>query len=110
MDDGFGTTDMFYTDFDSIAGEAQGAIYDSGGGVFYDSGSEWELAGLMLTGSTGSGQPGSTAIFGNQTYMADLSVYSSQINATTAIPEPSVLVLALVAPVAAFFIRRTFIM
>ena len=33
---GFGSTDVYYSDFDDAGGsEAQGATYDSGGGVFY---------------------------------------------------------------------------
>ena len=94
VNDGFGITDMFYTDFEAVLGEAQGATYDSGGGVFIDNAGDVELAGLMLTVSTGTGQPGSTAVFGNLTLAADLALYADQITTTTAIPEPSVLVLA----------------
>ena len=108
IDDGFGITDMFYTDFDGVVGEAQGATYDSGGGVFLDNGGNWELAGIMLTTAQFTGQPGSTAVFGNLTYSADLSTYSSQIATTTAIPEPSVLAFGFIVP-AAFFIRRFFL-
>ena len=111
VDDGFGTTDMFYSDFDDIGGnEAQGATYDSGGGVFYDTGSEWELAGIMITAAGYSSQPDSTAVYGNRTYIADIENYADQINTTAAIPEPSVMVLAVLAPTAAFFIRRTFML
>ncbi len=108
IDDGYGTTDMFYSDFDNANGEAQGATYDSGGGVFVDTGSEWELAGLMLTVAGYNGQPSSTSVYGNRTYMANLSTYSEQISDTVAIPEPSVLALGLFFPVAIFYIRRTF--
>ena len=108
VDDGFGITDMFYTDFDNVGDQAQGATYDSGGGVFIDNGGSWELAGIMLTTSGFSGQPSSTAVFGNRTYSADLSTYSSQIAATTAIPEPSVLALGFIVPVA-FYVRRVFL-
>ena len=52
LNDGFGVTDMFYTDFDNVAGEAQGAIYDSGGGVFTGNSGSYELAGIMLTVGT----------------------------------------------------------
>ena len=94
VDDGFGITDMFYSDFDDIGGsEAQGATYDSGGGVFYNNGGEWELAGLMLSTSGYSGQPGGTAVYGNRTYMADMQHYADQINTTAAIPEPSTAIL-----------------
>lgn len=109
VDDGFGITEMFYTDFDGIVGEAQGATFDSGGGVFVDTGSEWELAGLMLTVAGFTGQPAETSVFGNLTYMADLSTYADQINSVTAIPEPSVLVLGLAGSGAVFCIRRFFL-
>ncbi len=109
VDDGFGVTDMFYTDFDAVVGEAQGATYDSGGGVFVDGGSEWELAGVMIAVTGGTGQPANTSVFGNRTYMADLSTYSGQITDIAAIPEPSVLVLGSIASIAGFCIRRVFL-
>jgi hypothetical protein len=102
INDGFGVTDMFYTDFDDIGGsEAQGATYDSGGGVFYNTGSEWELAGITLTTAGYSGQPTGTAVYGNRTYMADMRYYADQINTTSAIPEPATALL--LAGVAALF-------
>ncbi len=110
VDDGFGITDMFYTDFDGVVGEAQGATYDSGGGVFVQNGGTWELAGIMLTTGTFSGQPGGTAVFGNLTYIANLGTYADQINGIVAIPEPSALILGLLFPAAAWFIRRTFLL
>jgi hypothetical protein len=100
-------TDMFYTDFDAVVGEAQGATYDSGGGVFVNNDGEWELAGIMLATANYSGQPSSTSVFGDLTYAADLSVYTSQINTIAAIPEPSVLALVFVVPTG-YFIRRIF--
>jgi len=109
VDDGYGTTDMFYTDFDNAPGEAQGATYDSGGGVFVDAGSEWELAGIMLTTTGFGGQPAGTSVYGNRTYAADLSTYSGQIADIVAIPEPPALALGLLFPVAAFYVRRTFL-
>ncbi len=108
VNDGFGITDMFYTDFDGIVGEAQGATYDSGGGVFVDVDGDWELGGLLLTVAGSGGQPAETAVFGNRTYVADLSLYADQITATAAIPEPSVLMLGSVFAVAGFCIRRIF--
>ena len=107
-DDGYGETDMFYSDFDAGTSDAQGATYDSGGGVFYDTGSEWELAGIMLVTTQESGQPASTSVYGNRTYMANISTYSGQIADTVAIPEPSALMLGLLVPASAFFVRRTF--
>lgn len=98
VDSGFGTTVSFSTSFDSSGGvnEAQGATYDSGGGVFIKNGLNWELAGIMITISTyGDGpgpqpdQPASTAVYGNLTYVADLTKYHAQITSTMAIPEPT---------------------
>ena len=110
VDDGYGITDMFVTDFSDIGGnEAHGARYDSGGGVFYDAGSEWELAGIMLAAPGFAGQPANTAVYGNKTYIADMQYYADQINTTTAIPEPSVLILGVVFSGTIFFIRRVFL-
>ena len=109
VNDGFGITDMFYTDFDAVDGEAQGATYDSGGGVFTENAGDWELAGLMLTVIPASDQPGSTAVFGNLTLAADLSLYADQITTTAAIPEPSVLVLGSMVAIGGFCIRRIFL-
>lgn len=67
--------------------EAHASAGDSGGAVFFKNGSRWELAGIMLAVDAYSGQPGNTAVFGNQTYSADLSFYRSQI--VQVVPEPS---------------------
>ena len=86
LDDGFGITDLFHTDFDDAGGdEAQGATFDSGGGVFYNNGGDWELAGIMITTAGYGGQPGSTAVYGNRTYMADMQYYATQISITAQI-------------------------
>lgn len=86
LNTGFGETDMFYTDFDDAGGnEAQGATYDSGGGVFYNNGGDWELAGIILTTASFNLQPGSTAVYGNLTYMADMQYYAAQISSTAQI-------------------------
>jgi hypothetical protein len=80
--------------FTPFVGQAQGSVGDSGGGVFaYNtSSSSWELIGLMLAIDAYANQPGSTAVFGNNTYLADLSYYRNYI--ATAIPEPSAYSLA----------------
>ena len=83
------------TDFtfsQSFSSEAQAAVGDSGGGVFLKNGSVWELAGIMLGVGTFSGQPANTAVFGNVTAIADLSVYRSQI--MQVVPEPGAITLA----------------
>ncbi|MBI2826487.1 MAG: Ig-like domain-containing protein, partial [Planctomycetia bacterium] len=61
--------------------EAQGASGDSGGAVFHKNAStgNWELVGVMFAISTYAGQPFGTSVFGNTTYIADLSVYRDQI-------------------------------
>lgn len=96
VNDGFGTTTCFRTTFDANGdtNEAQGALYDSGGGVFYKSGAQWELAGIMMADSALIGQPTNTMVFGDQTYIADLSPYHDQIVSLMAIPEPATLFVA----------------
>jgi hypothetical protein len=81
--------------------EAQAVVGDSGGPVFVRNGGQWELAGIMVTVGAFSGQPspGLTAVFGNVTYMADLSFYRDQIVAV--VPEPDAATLAGVALAAA---------
>lgn len=82
----FGVTDMFYTAFDDAGGdEAQGAIYDSGGGVFYNTGSDWELAGIMLRTTIYIDQPAESTVYGNRTYIADMQYYAAQISSTAQI-------------------------
>ncbi len=105
---GLGSTDMFDTNFDNTGDQAQGATYDSGGGVFVDNAGNWELAGIMVAVSGFSGQPASTSVFGNKTYSADLSFYADQIATTVAIPEPSILAFGFILP-AAFYVRRIFL-
>jgi hypothetical protein len=63
--------------------EAQGANGDSGGAVFIKNGSDWELAGVMLAVGVYGGQPDSTALYGNETHAADLSIYRDQLFAVT---------------------------
>ncbi|MEI6037455.1 MAG: hypothetical protein WCQ91_05985, partial [Planctomycetota bacterium] len=73
---------------------------DSGGAVFVKNGSAWELAGIMLAVDQYSGQPSNTAVFGNQTYSADLSFYNGQI--VQVVPEPGGLALAIAGFLMAF--------
>ena len=92
----------FVTNFtlaQNYSDEAQAAPGDSGGAVFYKNGSTWELAGIMLVTDAYSGQPAGTAVFGNQTFSADMSFYRSQI--VQVVPEPSAFVLAAVGIAAA---------
>jgi hypothetical protein len=77
--------------------EMQAVPGDSGGGLFYKNGSDWELAGIWIARTTYSQgdpkQPDATAVYGNLSYAADLSRYRSQIMAI--VPEPSMLVMLL---------------
>jgi hypothetical protein len=58
---------------------------DSGGGVFFKNGANWELAGIMIAGSVFNGQP-EAAVYGNQSFIADIATYRSEI--LSVIPEP----------------------
>ena len=99
INDNYGEIKTFATTFDDVpdSTEAQAAYGDSGGGVFRKNGSTWELAGLMLAvkGYSGQPDPGANAVFGNETFAADLSFYRPQIMAI--VPEPRSVVLALTA-------------
>ena len=101
---GYGNVKSLYTTFDNSAGEAQGAPGDSGGGVFWNNGGTPELAGVMVTIASYSGQPANTSVYGNQTYAVDIAQYRNQILAV--IPEPSTLVLTLMAVPLLFRRRR----
>jgi hypothetical protein len=97
------TVTAFYTDFDNVSNQAQGAEGDSGGGVFYFDGSSWQLAGIMVGITLYPGQPTEASVFGARTYMADLSAYESWIMA--AIPEPSTYALLLLGAAALGWMR-----
>lgn len=80
---GFGNlTAAFETDFSTRDGtehEAQVTVGDSGGGAFIKRDGTWELAGILFAENQYDEQPRRTAIAGNLTYVADLSVYRDQI-------------------------------
>jgi hypothetical protein len=59
--------------------EAQGANGDSGGATFIKSGGFWRLAGVVFAIGSYEGQPGSTSLYGNLTWSADLSQYREQL-------------------------------
>lgn len=86
---------LFHDDLAGRPNEAQAMVGDSGGGVFFKNGAQWELSGIMLaTGTFGNptffdNAPADTAAFGQHvTVAADLSFYRNQI-AGLMIPEPS---------------------
>jgi hypothetical protein len=84
---GDSTVRAFSTSFDDDGGvtdEGVAATGDSGGPVFTESGPGFELAGLTFAIYTYVGQPASSSLFGNGTYVADLSYYRSQILAISA--------------------------
>jgi hypothetical protein len=79
----------FATTFDQngTAFEAQGSPGDSGGAVFHQEASGlWDLAGVMFSISTATGQPWGTSVFGNVTYSADLSAYRNEIYQLIGLP------------------------
>ena len=96
-------TSLLVFDFENAVGEAQYANGDSGGGAFFFNGSEWELAGLNIARGLYSGQPFESAVFGNTSAAADISVYRTAILA--AVPEPRITGLA-IAGLMAFAVAR----
>jgi len=89
-------------DFGVSSDEAQVVRGDSGGAVFAKQGGVWNLAGIIIAQGPYSGQPGTTttAVFGNGSYVADLSFYGPQIRLIM-VPEPNAMAQAAVAAVAA---------
>lgn len=91
---GYGEIVAYATDFTASNGpgatenEAQGALFDSGGGVFAQVGGQWRLAGIMVTVGGHPGQPDDTALFGNATFSMELSTYRPQIEAVRALATP----------------------
>jgi hypothetical protein len=76
-------------DAGSTPHEGVAATGDSGGAVFHNTGSQWELAGIMVAVSQFVGQPANTSIYGNGVISVNLSVYRDDIMAVVALPEPS---------------------
>lgn len=106
-------TISFNTTFDQTGGltqEGQAVNGDSGGAAFYFNGVSWELIGMthavatLENQPTVSGIPGSTAVYGDQSYFAELGFYAPQIATITAVPESSCAVLLLAG--GAFLTRR----
>lgn len=98
------TTVSFSVTFDAGAGanEAQAAIGDSGGAVFYKSGAQWQLVGMMYTIDEYDGQAAKdlySAAYGNKTWSANLTQPEYYTQLAQMIPEPST-ALSLVAGLA----------
>jgi len=82
-----------FTQFGGQSSEFQLTPGDSGGGVFRQVAGVWQLTGINLAeGIFANQDPFTSAVFGDASYMADLSGYRSQI--MTFVPEPSSLALA----------------
>jgi len=92
---GLGNVTTIKSNFSDTGGsEAQAAVGDSGGGVFFKNGTQWELSGLMLAVNGLNGQPADNAVYGNETFSADIATYRGQI--VDIIPEPGSAVLLLI--------------
>jgi len=63
--------------------EAQAAHGDSGGGAFVLRRGSWRLVGILFSVVSLPGQPPGTAVGGNATNLADLSVYREEIEGIT---------------------------
>ena len=61
--------------------EAQAAIGDSGGAVFIPRKGRFELAGVLIAVASYPTQPPETALYGNLTFAADLSIYQPKLAA-----------------------------
>jgi hypothetical protein len=78
---GGGPVRMLAFSFNNVGGtEAMATVGDSGGSAFVNG----ELAGIMIAIWTYGGQAPQTSVFGNGTYVADLSYYHDQILTVTA--------------------------
>ena len=91
---GAGDVVAFNTDFSApglgqTSDEAQAAAGDSGGGVFQQGGSTWQLVGVIDTIDVSPTQPGDTAVYGNLTYAADMATYGPQVTAILASTLPA---------------------
>ena len=66
--------------------ETQGAVGDSGGAAFIEREGRFELAGILIAVAGFPGQPPETALYGNLTTAADLSVYRHTLAALLGAP------------------------
>ena len=91
--------------YGAVTDEFQAAPGDSGGGLFYKNGSAWELAGIFTTIGRFQNQANNSAVFGNVTYAANLSLYRANILAVVPEPEEVGLVMSFFALVFVAFHR-----
>ena len=83
-------THSFHVQFDQsgVSYEAQAVPGDSGGAVFVKRGSQWQLGGVMFAVTIYNGQDYySSAVFGQSTYVVDLSYYRPQLDAILDAPQ-----------------------
>lgn len=66
------------TDFDPVVGEAQGTVGDSGGALFFQSGGNWVLGGVLSAIANANGM--------DYTIVSNVASYRSQILALTGSP------------------------
>jgi hypothetical protein len=59
--------------------EAQAAHGDSGGAVFVERDGEWQLAGMMISVSNERARPERTSMYGDSTYVLDISAYRDEL-------------------------------
>jgi hypothetical protein len=95
------TTESFIVTFDESGGvlhECQAVPGDSGGAAFIKRDGHWELAGILFSRLLFADQPADTAVYDNETAIADVSFYRDQILAAInpeipALPLPAAFVL-----------------
>lgn len=104
---GAGDVRSFSTVYDDgMTNEAQGVLGDSAGAVLFNSGGTWQLAGMIHAINTFENQPAVTAIDGQSTFIANLSLYAPQINAIISIPEASGFLLLSISTLGAIMRRK----
>jgi len=107
---GYGPTSALKMDFDRYGDQGDDEMQlvdgDSGGGLFYYNGTDWELTGMLMARGIRPGQPTDSAVYGNYSYAADLSVYYDQIGGIITTPEPASAMLLLSGGMLILFRRR----
>ena len=84
FDDGNTDTSVTHNDDFMTLYESQAVLNDSGGGLFFKNGDNWELLGMAVAvervdGGLRNPEPARAAVFGNLTFYADLVTYRDQI-------------------------------
>jgi len=90
VDDGNGLTRGFHVLFDQsgVTYEAQAVPGDSGGAVFLKRNGQWQLVGVMFAVGVYPGQDYySEVVFGQSTYITDISYYRPQLDAILSAPQ-----------------------